>query len=667
MRFLAGVTRFLLVAVLFAAGASAQTYTSQIGEEDLNIYDGTGATTFTRRTSTGGSSTITKVGAGTIATKTALASTATGNGSDLVGLVGAASGYTLADWHGEVIPAPTIGLSPDNTAAANSAAMTAWAATAPVGTKIQFGGGVYQFATGFTLPDGAHLAGNTHWIGTNTGSEHTALEFTGTTGTFITALGLNLSNITVRGYVANGDAYNAGTVGLSTSGNVYALNATISGFATGWTRTGGYYLKWIGGEFRLCDVCVAGVDLYNIAFIGTKFTRFNTGVTFNGGGGPISFIGCSVEQWTTSFVTALSGASSHINFIGGYVENYPSTAVWSGLTGSYYSAGNLFTTGPSSLQIRDTFFSLNGVPRVVNAGAIRSLQATGNTFFWSAITGSHTGGNNEATVLTDGTKSWTPDLYVGWKVVNTTDGSSGTVTANTETTLTVTALSGGSDNDWDTGDDYRLFKGPTTVFYATGATHVDVRNHWETDPSVDGVTPASAGIVAAAGLYEDEDGYTRLNKRASMQIPITTGAKAGATSGWVVNDATDRGGLAKCPASQTGATLVVPLPNLPVGAVITGYIIHGQIESAGNTVTLDAALRKLTIATADLTDAAVTSGAMTQVTATADRALINTVTQVTGLTETIASRTTYYLLITATTGASTDIDLSSVDILLTGM
>jgi hypothetical protein len=68
--------------------------------------------------------------------------------------------------------------------------------------------------------------------------------------------------------------------------------------------------------------------------------------------------------------------------------------------------------------------------------------------------GTHTGADG-ASVLTDNTKNWTVDEFVGKKIVNVTAGSSGDVTGNTATTITGT-LSGGTDNDWDTGDEYRV-------------------------------------------------------------------------------------------------------------------------------------------------------------------------------------------------------------------
>lgn len=60
-----------------------------------------------------------------------------------------------------------------------------------------------------------------------------------------------------------------------------------------------------------------------------------------------------------------------------------------------------------------------------------------------------------AAFLTDSSASWTIDEWVGFRVVNETDGSSGVITANTATTITAT-LSGGVGNNWDSGDVYSI-------------------------------------------------------------------------------------------------------------------------------------------------------------------------------------------------------------------
>jgi len=127
------------------------------------------------------------------------------------------------------------------------------------------------------------------------------------------------------------------------------------------------------------------------------------------------------------------------------------------------------------------------------------------------------------------------------------------------------------------------------------------------------------------------------------------GAKVGATAGWVVK-AGDNLYEATCPASQTASTLVIPVHGLKVGWTVTGFKIAAQIESAGGAVTLDADLRKQTLAAGDPTDASV--GAITQVSVTADTA---SQAAKTGLTEVVAATEWLYILVTATTAASTDI------------
>jgi len=68
--------------------------------------------------------------------------------------------------------------------------------------------------------------------------------------------------------------------------------------------------------------------------------------------------------------------------------------------------------------------------------------------------GTHDGGQNQDT-LTDSSQSWDTNELVGLFVNNVTDGSIGIITANTATTVTAT-LTGGKENDWDTGDEYAI-------------------------------------------------------------------------------------------------------------------------------------------------------------------------------------------------------------------
>lgn len=64
-------------------------------------------------------------------------------------------------------------------------------------------------------------------------------------------------------------------------------------------------------------------------------------------------------------------------------------------------------------------------------------------------------GADASPILWDSSQSWTVGALVGSIVENLSDGSSGTITANTTETVTA-ALSGGTYNNWGIGDRYRL-------------------------------------------------------------------------------------------------------------------------------------------------------------------------------------------------------------------
>jgi hypothetical protein len=68
--------------------------------------------------------------------------------------------------------------------------------------------------------------------------------------------------------------------------------------------------------------------------------------------------------------------------------------------------------------------------------------------------GAHDGANDQA-IMTDSGESFPVNGLIGATIKNTTDGSEGTITANSGTTITAT-LAGGTDNDWDTGDTWEV-------------------------------------------------------------------------------------------------------------------------------------------------------------------------------------------------------------------
>ncbi|HJZ10583.1 MAG TPA: hypothetical protein VJ521_00435 [Acidobacteriota bacterium] len=155
-----------------------------------------------------------------------------------------------------------------------------------------------------------------------------------------------------------------------------------------------------------------------------------------------------------------------------------------------------------------------------------------------------------------------------------------------------------------------------------------------------------------------------VNRTLQKQIvPAGSVGKVGATAGWTVRGA-NNSDLATVPASQTASTLVVPIDILMAGDTITSFHLVGQIESAGGAVTVDADLRKMTAAAADVTDASI--GTITQLSVTADTIMsASNTNKVLATAEVVGADETFYVLVTATTAASTDIALQAIAVTIT--
>lgn len=141
-------------------------------------------------------------------------------------------------------------------------------------------------------------------------------------------------------------------------------------------------------------------------------------------------------------------------------------------------------SGPEGIaynRATQTFYvCIEGAHASVNRAILQFQRPTNTTTDYSySHIGSHSGSNNAA-VLTDTTRitPWNTSQLVGMTITNVTDGSTSTITANTATTVTG-VLSGGTDDDWDAGDDYLIGDGflvveeridAETAFNSLGAT-----------------------------------------------------------------------------------------------------------------------------------------------------------------------------------------------------
>lgn len=162
------------------------------------------------------------------------------------------------------------------------------------------------------------------------------------------------------------------------------------------------------------------------------------------------------------------------------------------------------------------------------------------------------------------------------------------------------------------------------------------------------------GIGAVSKEIPSEAGAI-IRPSQTRHYPARNGSQ-GATGTWSIANDT---GVATCAASQTAATFCIPL-DLKEGDVITGFKLSGQGESATNTYTVDADLRATTAAAADLSDASI--GAITQISKGADYLIAD---EKTGLSHEVISGESYYVLVTVTTAASTDVALQGVEVTVT--
>ena len=142
----------------------------------------------------------------------------------------------------------------------------------------------------------------------------------------------------------------------------------------------------------------------------------------------------------------------------------------------------------------------------------------------------------------------------------------------------------------------------------------------------------------------------------TLIIPGSAG-RPGTAPGWVITF--DNKGSNHLPASATASILNVPILNFNIGDIITGFKVNGRMDSAGNTVTLNA---KMDYNTFDASSQSTTTIAtMDALSKTADY-LVNDGVLVFPTPYTIAASQAIYLTINGTTAATTTIDILSIEI-----
>lgn len=219
---------------------------------------------------------------------------------------------------------------------------------------------------------------------------------------------------------------------------------------------------------------------------------------------------------------------------------------------------------------------------------------------------------------------------------------------------TITGLAGGSD-------------GRIIVVTNVGSNNIILADESSSSTAANRFALPAAITIGADGSvvlqYDATSSRWRViakaNGKLTYQVPLVGISKLGGSgAGWSI-DADNALPLQTLPASQTSEVLLVTIPGLQVGDVLVDVGVVGQIESAGNTVSGTLSLRRTTVAAADHTDAEVANDTIS---VTADTAISKANLGVLSQTEVVAADEIFYVTITMTTAASTDVALSGLSI-----
>lgn len=141
------------------------------------------------------------------------------------------------------------------------------------------------------------------------------------------------------------------------------------------------------------------------------------------------------------------------------------------MTGTPVTRLSISDTGPTGKEVEVNLQGQGTTSELVTNGTF-AAAGTGWTDLSGPVivTGTHTGNNDEVTFLQDTAANFTTaGVQPGHTVNNLTDGSSGAVaTILSSTELHVDDLLGGSEDDFDTNDDYEI-RETGSVVYTSGA------------------------------------------------------------------------------------------------------------------------------------------------------------------------------------------------------
>ena len=133
---------------------------------------------------------------------------------------------------------------------------------------------------------------------------------------------------------------------------------------------------------------------------------------------------------------------------------------------------------------------------------------------WSAT---HTVAGSHATIMEDAGAAWEVDALIGMQIYNVTDVSAAFITDNDADTVTVAALLGGTDNDWDQNDVYEINNSQMVMEkgVAVPTTY---------GCSISNTSFGGTGFKADVGGGTDRNGEIALRKNTTYLTEILSGS-----------------------------------------------------------------------------------------------------------------------------------------------
>lgn len=268
------------------------------------------------------------------------------------------------------------------------------------------------------------------------------------------------------------------------------------------------------------------------------FRDFNYGTAIGGYGNGVTITGCQFYKtggWGYQYGT--------YNAHGMYLQGGGHLIAFNKFDSHYYGL-DIKTHNNASAQDLIGNKLIGNVHLNYGWSAIEILDpdtytVTGNQNFIPQYSGIQSG--TSATVMTDSTRSWTVDSLIGYKVYNTTDSSNGTIVSNTATTVTVTALAGGSGNTWVANDLYQIgtLTEDADLFVKDSGTNSGTSATVLTDSSQSWTTNEWVGYT----VFNRTDGSSgRITANDATTITVTALA-GGSDNSWDADDLYDVGSL----------------------------------------------------------------------------------------------------------------------------